>query len=144
MELENYPDAFFCVVYRGNLISIVNRQLAQERQLSTDTVEKIKRTHVFVHVLLDMMAEESKVESLPIYEVVFRNTLFYQQSLWKFDLIESFHDWNHLPRCICPHRPQGYIHTIDKDCPVHHKRYVESIDKYMTPILDKKISSAKL
>ena len=144
MHLRDYPDSFWDIEYRGMIIGVLNDLLALRKNLSPETVIKIKETHVFKHVLLVMMKEESHLERLPVYEVVLRNLLFYQQKLWGFDIIESFHDWSEIPHCTCPTRPRGYIHTIDSACPVHHKRYCPAIDKYMAPILDKKISSAKL
>ena len=111
------------VEYEGRVVTNLNKYLVDRQCLSFGAVEKIKKLHIFKHLLFEKM-KVCPEEDLAQYNEYVVACEYALQRAWGFPEDENYHRFWNTPRCECPKidnedaYPTGYYaHTVG--CPVH-------------------------
>ena len=111
------------VIYDCKVITNLNKYLIEKQGLSNEDVEKIKKLHIFKHLIFEKMLDCPE-EELALYNEYVVACEYALQRAWKFPEDENYHRFWDTPMCHCPKvdnedsYPTGYYsHTVG--CPVH-------------------------
>ena len=113
-----------CVEHNGKVITRLNTYLIKRQGRTGGDVEKIKKLHVFKHILFEKM-KVCPEEDLAQYNEYVVACEYALQRAWGFPEDENYHKFWNTPRCLCGNvmdnedaYPTGYYaHTVG--CPVH-------------------------
>jgi hypothetical protein len=121
MILSTLPNKFTRAT--SNVV-VLNNRLVVNRNLSTETVDKITKLHVLRSYFFDLMEmSEDNLEVRRINKIV-TQIEFQLQKLWGFKVDERFHRWFEVPKCSCPKMDNSeYIGTsyrvLNPTCILH-------------------------
>ena len=111
------------VIYDCKVITNLNKYLIEKQGLSNEDVEKIKKLHIFKHLIFEKMLDCPE-EELALYNEYVVACEYALQRAWKFPEDGNYHRFWDTPMCHCPKAdnedsyPTGYYsHTVG--CPVH-------------------------
>lgn len=111
------------VEHECKVITRLNASIIARKNLTNGDVEKIKKLHIFKHILFEKMLECPEEELAPYNEYVVACEYALQRA-WGFPEDENYHRFWNTPRCECPKidnedaYPTGYYaHMVG--CPVH-------------------------
>jgi hypothetical protein len=108
----------------GEVVSIVSDTLAEQRNISDEFLERIKKLHLKRFQVKEEMTKTCDRSRLSMLANMIKNIEFELQGLWGFERDYSMHDWFDVPKCTCPkidnrdRKGTGY-QIISLDCPVH-------------------------
>ncbi len=90
------------VIYKGEVISYLNRNLIKQQGISPTSIEAIKAFHILKEATLERMDTEEDHTKLRKLASNITQIEFNLQELWKFKKDKSYHKSWELPKCTCP------------------------------------------
>jgi hypothetical protein len=108
----------------GEVVSVVSDTLAERRNISDESLERIKKLHLKRFQVKEEMTKTCDRSRLGMLANMIKDIEFELQDLWGFERDYSMHDWFDVPKCTCPkmdnreRKGTGY-QIISLDCPIH-------------------------
>jgi hypothetical protein len=108
----------------GEVVSVVSDTLAEQRNISDESLERIKKLHLKRFQVKEEMTKTCDHSRLGMFANMIKDIEFELQDLWGFERDYSMHDWFDVPKCTCPkmdnreRKGTGY-QIISLDCPIH-------------------------
>lgn len=108
----------------GDYITSLNIRLVKKQELSADTIEMLKMTHVMRAMIFKVMNNTDNVSILKRFARMFENLEYLQQELWGFKKDSNYHYWFEVPKCSCPSLDNrdcngSEMKIIDLKCTIH-------------------------
>ena len=113
----------------GKAVGYLNAALIEANGVPHTNLPLLRLSHGYKHILKEKMRDSTDLHEIIRLGRIWTHVLYFQQSLWGFQLNEDYHNWAEIPHCCCPDthgkRWGGQAprpHFIDPDCPVHSWR----------------------
>ncbi len=108
----------------GQYITTLNVLLVKKQNLSADTIEMLKMTHVARAIIFTTMRNTNVTIALKRLALIFENLEYIQQELWGFEKNKNNHMWFEVPKCSCPKLDNidynsSELRIIDRKCIIH-------------------------
>lgn len=122
--MPKFTEEDLTVYHNDNPILRLNGNLAERQNISTETLTKLKESHVDRYLIELQLEEASRVEDINMLFKEWARLNFLQQRLWGFPEDANFHPSHRLPHCICPkmdgdERLGTHYRVMTSGCPIH-------------------------
>ncbi len=108
----------------GDVVSVVSDTLVEQRNISDEFLERIKKLHLKRFKVKEKMINTDDHSRLRVLANTIKDLEFELQDLWGFERDYSMHDWFDVPKCTCPkmdnrERKGTDYQIISINCPIH-------------------------